>query len=162
MTVTLDTNVLQEHWKEQDKAETVERLLHLNQSGRVDLAVTTRIDSDIPRAPLADRIAELPQVGVHRIGTAFRIGVSRIGGEDVLVGPEMEALDSILQEHAERNGTNKRQPDWRDEDHLYGHMVAGRDVFLTWDGGILRLAAALREQLELIVMQPEDFLQKMA
>ena len=162
LTVTLDTNVLQEHWRDQDKAGTVERLLDLNQSGRVDLAVTTRIDADIPHAPLADRIDELPEIGVDRIRTAFRIGVSPIGGEDVIVGPEMEALDAILREHAERHGTDKRRPDWRDADHLYGHMVAGRDVFLTWDGGILRLAAELRERLRIRVMRPEEFLEEMA
>ena len=43
---------------------------------------------------------------------------------------------------------------------LYGHVVAGRDVFLTWDGGILRLAPELRERLRIRVMQPEEFLEE--
>lgn len=37
-------------------------------------------------------------------------------------------------------------------------MLEGRDVFLTWDGGILELADALRSRFRIVVMKPEAFL----
>ena len=153
-TVTLDTNVLIECWKDQEKAAVTQELLGLQNAGQIDLAVTTRISADIPFAPLAERINELSKLGVARIGSSFRIGVSALGGEDMLVGPEAAELDSFLEERAQARGMGTREPDWRDKDHLYGHMVAGRDVFLTWDRGILDMAEALRER-GLTVMAPD-------
>lgn len=42
-TLTLDTNLLQEYWKQRDKVQFVEQLLDLAQQGKVDLAVTARV-----------------------------------------------------------------------------------------------------------------------
>ena len=42
--VTLDTNLLLEYWKQQDRRMIVERLIELARAGRVNLAVTARID----------------------------------------------------------------------------------------------------------------------
>ncbi|MCY3886088.1 MAG: hypothetical protein OXG19_00020 [Chloroflexi bacterium] len=156
-TATLDTSVMQEFWRDQNRAEAVRQLLCISGRGEIDLVVTTRISADVPRPPLAERINELPDLGVETIGSSFRVGVSRVGGKDMIVGPRAEELASFIEEQAQKLGLGKRRPDWRDADHLYGHMVARRDVFLTWDRGILDLAEALHERFGLTVMQPEAF-----
>lgn len=45
-----------------------------------------------------------------------------------------------------------------DVDHLVGHKRAGRDVFVTDDGGILRKAEALRVECGIHVMTPDQAL----
>ncbi len=159
---TLDTNVLQEFWRNQDKANVVRQLLDFSDEGQIDLVVTTRISADTPRLPLAERIDELPELGVGTIGSSFRLGVSSLGSKDMLVGPEAKELASFIEEHSRQLGHRKRQPDWRDQDHLYGHMVERRDVFLTWDRGILDLADALQGRFGLVVTTPDAFVARFA
>ena len=159
-TATLDTNLLQELWRNQDKVAVVEDLLKLAQRGLVDLAVTTRIDADIPRRPLSDRISKLPVLGVKRIGSVFRLDVSSLDGGDVLGDDRVLAdMDSIKHE---LRLLGKKNPEWQDWDHIYGHYSSGRDVFLTWDRGILNIAAQLKTKLGVIVMKPEDYLSSLA
>ena len=69
ITVTLDTNVLEEYWREQDNAAVAESLLDLAMRRQVDLAITSRIYADIPDLPLANRINDLPALNVKKIGS---------------------------------------------------------------------------------------------
>ena len=154
-TATLDTSVMQEFWRSQNRADVVRQLLCISDRGEIDLVVTTRISADVPRPPLAERINELPELGIETIGSPFRVGVSRVGSKDMVVGPEAKELASFIEEQSQQQGLGKRRPDWRDTDHLHAHMVAHRDVFLTWDRGILDLAEALRERFGLTVTEPE-------
>ena len=159
-TATLDTNLLQEFWRNQDKAAVVEDLLKLAQSGLVDLAVTTRIYADVSRPPLADRISELPALGVRQVGSVARLGVSYLGGGDVLGDDRVLAeMDSIRNE---LKLLGRKNPEWADWDHVYGHYLSKRDVFLTWDRGILNIASQLKTKLGVIVMKPEDYLSSLA
>ena len=161
-TATLDTNLLLEYWKQQPKAAVVERLLDLAQDGQLDLAVTTRISADIPRPPLSDRINDLPALDIPRIGSVFRLGFSTLGGGDMLAGGTrmdnfMAVADQITEDYLRRSHT---PPDVRDWDHLHGHYLAERDVFLTWDKRILDVAPELQDELGIAVMKPEDYLKK--
>ena len=49
--LTLDTNLLQEYWREQEKRDVVVRLLRLADEGKAELVVTNRISDDIPGGP---------------------------------------------------------------------------------------------------------------
>ena len=156
LTVTLDTNVIQEWWRDQTKASVVNGLLELARDGQLDLAITNRIGADIPDPPLSTRIGELPALDVDEIGTVFRLGVSNLGGGDTLVDEEFRnRLVEILNDY--QQSVNKA-PDWRDQDHLYGHYKAGREVFLTWDRGILKIAGPLKDKLGLVAKTPEELL----
>ena len=53
-----------------------------------------------------------------------------------------------------------KAPDWRDWDHLHAHYLRRRDVFLTWDGGILDCADELKGKLDIVVMRPEEYLEQ--
>lgn len=155
-TVTLDTNVIYEYLADQARGRVVEELLKLAESGEVELVVTRGIRKDIARAPLSSRLAELPLLGVREEGKVARLGEWILGvdylGADSFLGLEEEI-------HAEWKPGDPALPSQEDFDHLHGHFVRGRDVFLTWDKGILRLAARLA-RMGIKVMQPEQYLRR--
>ena len=155
---TLDTNVVVELWDDRKKAAITRTLVSLARSGLVDLAITSRIREDIPRPPLADRINELPSLKVQQIGSVFVLGHSCLGGGDMLSGDEFPEVEGRIEGIFDRQGRVKNRPDWRDWDHIHGHYLKGRDVFLTWDRPILDAAEELKAQLGIKVMKPEDFL----
>ena len=158
-TATIDTNIPQELWRSQERAKIVESLIDLAFRGCVDLAVTTRIALDIPNPPLSDRIRELPQLGIKSIGAPGRWGVSTWGGGDVWGSDLFKETHALIEDQLEGERVAKRKrPDWRDWDHLHGHYLAGRDVFLTWDTGIIGIASVLRAKLGITVMKPEQYL----
>ncbi|MCY4108572.1 MAG: hypothetical protein OXG11_06045, partial [Chloroflexi bacterium] len=146
--VTIDACIPQELWKTQDRASVVTSLLDLARDASVDLAITTRVDQDIPNMPLSARIRELPEIGVQRIGAPFRLNLSKLGGDDVLASTGFGEVRDSIEAELERRGLSKQnRPDWRDWDHLEGHYLANRDVFLTWDGDILGIASQLKARL---------------
>ena len=157
-TVTLDTNVVIEWWKDQAKIEHVNELLELGKSFKIDLAVTGRISDDIPEPPLTDRINELPNLNIHNIGSVIRFGPWQVG-IDVAGNDEFKRfLDSpaIVKKRNQMNA--EKRPDWRDWDHLHTHYRYKRDYFLTWDKKILHFANELQNNLGIVVMKPECYL----
>lgn len=154
--VTLDTNILQERWRGQANAAIVEHLLALSDAGVLDLAVSTRIDFDIPRPPLSERVAELPDLGLRTIGSTFRLGVSRLGSADMLVSETVASAEGRISTALERRGGSK--PEFADFDHVFAHYLDHRDVFLTWDKALLAAADLFRDELGVDVAKPEDFL----
>jgi hypothetical protein len=153
--LTLDTNVLQEYWLEQAKQHVVQQLLDLRRTGEVELVVTTRISDDIPGGALADRIRELPGLGIGRIGSVFRLN-------SALDGPDMFGSDVFLrlQEDAitELQRRGRRVPDQRDWEHLHGHFLKHRDVFLTWDKRLLEAAGLIGRHLPVTAQSPDSYL----
>lgn len=156
-TLTLDTNLLWEHWRNQAKASCVQDLLELNRNGQVDLAVTSRIHADIPDEPRASSLKEdLDKLDVVKIGSVTRLDSWRLGVDRLPCERFLKVESSIC--NRRRTPTDPKLPDHRDWDHLHGHHLANRDVFLTWDKPVLRLADELRKCLDLILMAPEEFL----
>jgi len=155
-TLTLDTNLLHEYWKQRDKSEVVERLLLLARQGRVDLAVTARVHEDVPRPPLAHKLDELRQLGVRKTGSVTRLGFWVLG-RDMLADEAFRSFHPTASELAKQFG--EKPPDWRDWDHLHAHYLLRRDAFLTWDGGIVCLAETLKDRFGIVVMTPEQYLQ---
>ena len=127
--VTLDTNLVIVYLKNDEKAIVVARLLELGRTGQLNLAVTTRVHSDVPRPPLADRLNELPELGIKQIGSVFRLNHSLLDGEDRLGNTKVRNVTDRIREECRRRSI--KPPDCRDWDHLHGHCLAERDVFLT-------------------------------
>ena len=155
--VTLDTTVIVEYLENRGKVAVAESLLELAQNGRLDLCVTGRIREDIPRQPLSERINELAELGIREMGSIIRTGHWRPSRDTAGNTKFQEAIDSLPDDP--RRPIRKR-PDWRDWDHVQTHYLNGRDVFLTWDKGILYAAPHLKEQLDIVIMKPEDYLQQ--
>ena len=154
--LTMDTNLLLEYWKQQDKREHVERLLGLAKMGKVDLAVTARIHEDIPDNPQAEWLNELPVLDVNETASVMRLGHG-ILGRDMLGDEAFAAFEATGCALAKQRG--RHSPDWRDWDHLHAHYLLQRDVFLTWDEGIICLSDDLATRFGIIVMRPEEYLQ---
>ncbi len=152
-TLTLDTNVVYEHWKQRDKSKTVEKLIELASAIPLSLRVTGRIREDVPRSPLADRIDDLPELGVKLMGSVIRPLHWR-PGSDQPGSTEFEIVYASLTDPEYR----QKDKDWKDWDHLRAHYINKRDVFLTWDDMILRLSRQLRARLGIVVMMPEEYL----
>ena len=156
LSVTLDTNVPQQLWRREEKADLVQELLALFVDGRIDLAVTTRIRHDTPLPPLADRIDDLLESGVQLIGAPFTWNLSEWNSGDFWVSEqEQEAEDRIRATIREQS---KKMPGDADFDHVLGHHAAGRDLFLTWDEAILGAAEVFHEFLGVHIGRPEEFL----
>ena len=153
--VTLDTSVIVEYLEKRRKAMIVESLLELAQNEQLDLRVTGRIREDIPRQPLSDRINELPELGIREIGSIIRTGHWRPGRDMAGSTKFQEVVDSIPETSSQ---PKRKRPDWRDWDHVQTHYLKGRDVFLTWDKGILNAAPHLKEKLGIVIMTPENYL----
>ena len=138
----------------------MEALLDFAEDELINLAVTRRIYEDVPHPPLADRIDKLHEIGVNLAGSVFRLDVSALDSGDML-GSDifMDVFESVTHNLAHQG---QSVPDWRDWDHVHGHYLSGRDVFLTWDKDILRAAPELKAQLEIVVMKPEEFIAKLS
>lgn len=134
----------------------MQKLLELNRNGWIDLAVTSRIHANIPADPWASELKEeLNKLTIVEIGSVTRLGSWRLGEDRLSDKRFLGVASSICDRHTP---TDPKIPDHRDWDHLHGHHLANRDVFLTWDRNILRLASELRQRLNLIAMAPEEFL----
>jgi hypothetical protein len=154
--VSLDTNLLLEYWKQQDRRMVVERLIELARAGRVNLAVTARIRQDVPAPPLSEQLDRLSEIEVLETGAVARVGLWVIG-RDILGDERFEKISAEIDEELMRRG--RRPPDWRDWDHVHAHCLSGRSVSLTWDDRILEVAPALSQQLGVIVQTPEASIQ---
>jgi hypothetical protein len=156
LALTLDTDVIRDVWDDDGRKVHVERLIQLACEGRVDLAVTRHIEEDVPHSPLADRVAELPELAISRTGGVFVIGVSRLDGIDGLGSGAFDEWWRAL--GARRKDGDPGLPGLRDYHHLHAHYIRGRDVFVTWDKAILRVAPLLAETFDMRVMTPESVL----
>ena len=141
--------------QDQAKRKAVERLLLLAKEDKVDLAVTARIREDVPLSPLAQKLEELPELGINEIGSVTRVGYWVLG-RDMLGDEPFNDFWPTAQALAEQRG--KKPPDWRDWDHLHAHYLLRRDIFLTWDEGIICLSDDLLTHFGVVVMKPEAYL----
>jgi hypothetical protein len=153
--LTLDTNLLQDYWRQRPRRASIEALLDLAQKGEVELAVTARIREHVPEEPLASEIDKLEELNVEETGSVTRADFWVIG-RDMLGSDAFAEFEKELHERATTTGA--KVPDWRDLDHVHAHFLLKRDVFLTWDRAILRLADELERRFGIVVLAPDAFL----
>jgi hypothetical protein len=161
--LTLDTNLLYRYWKPQNEKDKekkilVEKLLNLAKLGKVDLAVTRRIRQDIPKPPLSDRLKDLPELHIVETGSIARFdGSWLLDGREMFADPKFHGFLPTAQKLAKERG--ETPPDDRDWDHLDAHYLLQRDIFLTWDDGIICLSKELKDIFGINVCRPDDYLQ---
>ena len=156
-TVTLDTNVVKTWWENRSKVEHVETLIELGKKFEIDLAFTGRIHDDVPDQPLAAKINDLPNLLIDEIGAVIRINKWKPGIDTGGITEFVNFIGSIETSDKFDHMSKKRQPDWRDWDHIHTHYRYGRNYFLTWDGGILHFQKEF-EDFGIKVMKPEAYL----
>ena len=156
-TVTLDTSVIIEWWKNQARVEHVETLIELGKKFEIDLAVTGRIHDDVWKQPLAAKINDLPNLLIDEIGAIIRINNWKPGTDIGGIAEFVNFIESIETSDKFNHMNTDSQPDWRDWDHIHTHYRYGRNYFLTWDRGILHFQEEFKE-FGIKVMKPEDYL----
>lgn len=160
--VTLDTNVLIAGTDgEQTEREAFEKLVRLEESGSIQISVTSRIEQDKRKDSDSDRRNRHTELAAQFSQTPapFRLDVSCLDGPDVIVDGEIaDELARIF----EVTTPNLESPNtmW-DMDHVYAHLTSGGDIFLTYDKGILRRRDPLLT-LGIRVMEPLEFLRSVA
>jgi hypothetical protein len=168
--LTLDNNCIINLFDvDSDTATSVEEmaeLVRLGFEGKVQIAVTTRVAADLGN----DRDDERRTRILHFarmfpvVGTLTRLGVSSLGSGDVLSGTDSNRLEeeikSLLYPGGLRINDHRYSNKINDVDHLVGHFINRRDIFVTDDQGILRKAAALRTSPGIEVMSPSQALMR--
>jgi hypothetical protein len=161
---TLDTNVPVEYWRDQERKNVVAELLDLARDGHLDLAICRRVRDDVPDEPLRSRLAELPALRIAQTGKPavldeWVLDVDHLGSDEFVGFLDSEGFVEAEADLLRRGLLAKRRrPSAIDWDHVHAHFALGRDVFLTWDRGILAWADELRERFGIVVATPDEYI----
>ena len=168
ISITLDTNCIIDLQDNQAKEFrlAMERLIQLAEDQRLDLAVTTRVESEAKDEPTIDAYRGLiSSRRIKVIGSTTRLGYWRLG-VDLL--PDEGVWKSIARAVCPNRdpefmfrSKGKLPKDSIDIDHLYGHLQSQRDFFVTRDGRLLRAKKRLAA-LGIRVCKPTEIVKKFA
>lgn len=166
--LTLDTNciinLLDYKSKSAISVDELTEILRYGLEGDVNIAITTRVDSDVSKDKDKDRKSEiLKRISIFpTIGTVARLDTSKFGSGDILVGEEHQALEDEIKKVIFPN-LNKNDSRYgnkiNDVDHLIGHKINQRDIFITDDQQILKKAETLESSFGIKVMDPQKALE---
>lgn len=163
--ITLDTNGLINSFDDTSSTATsfddLGNLLHLAHNGTIEIAVTTRLKTDLHRDPHIQRREKMLRHSdqFQEVGTLGRWGVSTWDSGDFYVSDEQVEKTTQIQKILFPNlsiDDKRRANKMNDVDHLFGHLHNQRDVFVTDDRDILRKSSQLKKALGIIVMCPAE------
>lgn len=169
MKLTLDNNCIINLFDTSSRTATsveeLNELMRLALSSGVEIAITTRVESDLEndrddsrRSELLGRIKMFPVVG-----TVARFDVTKWDSGDVWGGEVTTRLTDEIQKILFPGGLNPDASNYgnkiNDIDHLVGHKINERDIFVTDDKGILKKGAALKVSPGIVVMNPAQCVQ---
>lgn len=166
--LTLDTNcVINLLDYKSESAVSVDELteiLRYGLEGDVNIAITTRVDSDVSKDKDQDRKSEiLKRISIFpTIGTVARLDISKSDSGDILAGKEHQALEDEIKKIIFPNlmGNDPHYSNKiNDIDHLIGHKINQRDIFITDDQQILKKAETLELSVGIKVMDPRKALE---
>lgn len=132
-------------------------------SGKASLAITTRVEVDFGRDTddrrRQDMMENLSMFPV--IGSVLRRDQATQSGPEAIVDTEERELWQEVQRIVFPGltvSTGKYANKVADIDHLVGHKLGGRDIFVTDDNGILRRKGQLHSSVGLRIMSPAECL----
>ena len=158
--LTLDTNciinLLDFRTETATSVEALNGLMRHATQGAVNLCITTEVGQDLER----DRDDERRREMLQKLSMFHVIG----GGRPV---PAETARATDLEERIRRivfpllsEGEKRYEGKKADVRHLVAHALHGRDIFVTDDAGITSKQQALRDDFGIVVMRPEDALER--
>lgn len=165
--ITIDSNCVVGLFDQVSETATsvgeLRNLMRYAVSGVIRISVTTKVEVDFARDRNDQRRnAILEQMTIFPIiASTFRLDESRLDEPDILFGPQEQRLWDEIQRivfPGLTESSGKRANKVADVDHLLGHKLATRDVFVTDDRGILRRYSELRDGPGIVVMNPEQCL----
>ena len=166
--LTLDNNcvinLFDFNAKTPTSVDPLSELIRLGLSNKVDIAITTRVEADLEndkddrrRSEMMRKIKVFPIVG-----TIARWGISKWDKGDVYVGPDTAKLSDDLQKIIFPGGVNENSSTYsnkrNDIDHLVGHIINKRDIFVTDDRDILKKKEILKVSPGIMIMSPQECL----
>jgi len=156
--ITLDTNCFFDYFEREPKY--VVELVDLASKNHIVLAMTTRVMADTHDkwkksgiSPIWKQIQTFPLL--ETIGSVIRSGVSRSGSKDF----------TISKQHSEiLNKINRilKTAQTEDIDHLFGHIVAGRDIFVTTDNHFLDHKDKIKREFGVDVFTPKEAVEQIS
>ncbi len=166
--LTLDTNciinLLDYKSESATSVDELAEILRYGLNGDVNIAITTRVASDVTKDKDKERKDEL----IRRIsmfpviGTVARFDTSKFDSGDVWGGEEHQALENELK-NIIFPGLKKEDSHYsnkiNDIDHLIGHKINKRDIFVTDDQQILKKSETLKSSVGIEVMDPKNVLE---
>jgi hypothetical protein len=163
--ITLDTNCVINLFDRQSiSASSVSELSSLIQyglSGRITIAITTRVETDLLNDPDPSRRSEMVRTlgNFPVIGTVGRWDTSKWDSGDVFADEALSRQRNDIQgivfpglQTTDKRYGNKRN----DVDHLLGHLLNRQDIFVTDDKDILRHSERLQRGPGIVVMSPRQ------
>lgn len=166
--VTLDANciinLLDYKSESATSVEEISEIVRYGLEGDVNIAITTRVESDVNKDKEEERKSELlRRISMFPlVGTVVRLDVTKLGGGDVLGGVDTQELEKELVSII-FPGLNEKDARYsnkiNDIDHLIGHKINKRDIFITDDAQIIKKAETLKSSLEITVMSPQKALE---
>ena len=165
--ITLDTNCLINLFGQSETATSLQALstlIRYGLSGQVEVAATTRVEEDISNDKNPERRAEMLRFLelLPIIGSIGRFDISKWDRGDVFSDERLERLHAECQQIV-FPGLSKADKRYRnkinDIDHIVGHVLNRRDIFVTDDNGILRRREQLKNGPGVIVMLPAECLE---
>lgn len=166
--ITLDTNciinLLDYKSESAISVDELAEIIRYGLEGDVNIAITTRVDSDVSKDKDQARKSEiLKRVSMFPIiGTVARLDTSKFDSGDVWAGGEHVALEEELKKVI-FSGLKKDDPHYgnkiNDIDHLIGHKINQRDIFVTDDQQILKKADTLKSSVGIEIMDPKKALE---
>ncbi len=163
-TFTLDTSAVIGYWNKELSGSAVEKIIQYAEEGRIDLAVVTRAVADLDHDKnVAHKQQQLQRLKrFQRIGTILRFDTpgSTFDGPDFFVNEKsFNKLKNILFPELNKND-KKYMNNLYDVDHLYGHIQAGRSIFVTSDSHFLNKKEKIREIYGIKIYTPEESLEQ--
>ncbi len=161
--LTFDVNIVRDYLDPARPGHgTAAQLVELHQSGKCEIRMTTRVDVDVPGGDLRDQFNDLDFLSAPRIPALVRLDYT-VPGIDVLATDEQaieadQIMDCLFPGADEQSRSHKRRI--ADVDHLIGHKLSGRDVFLTNDKAILDKQGVLNTRFGITVMSPSEFISR--
>ncbi len=166
--ITFDTNclinILDYKSPSATSVDELSEIIRYGFEGDVNIAITTRAETDFETDKDDERKTELlKRIKIFPvIGTVFRWDTSKLDSGDVLTGEEHDKLEEELKRIVFPNlqTTDKHyQNKINDIDHIIGHKINKRDIFVTDDKEIIKKAETLKSSLGLVVMDPKKCLE---
>lgn len=163
--ITLDTNciinILDYKSNSATSVEEISQIINYGLNSDVNIAITTRVESDIESDKDNDRKSEmLKRISMFPvIGTIFRLDNSKLDSGDFFIDTKTAELEDKLVKTI-FPGLNKDDKHYKnkvnDIDHLVGHLINKRDLFVTEDKDILKKSETLKNSFDLKVMNPQQ------
>lgn len=166
--LTLDTNciinLLDYKSESAISVDELAEILRYGLDGDANIAITTRVESDVDKDKDTERKNELlRRVSMFPvIGTVARFDTTKLDSGDVWGGTEHQTLEDELK-NIIFPGLKKEDAHYgnkiNDIDHLIGHKINKRDIFVTDDQQILKKAETLKSSQGIEVMNPKKVLE---